>query len=424
MLLSGDAPTLMETSHSLVSALPSGPNAKLPPVVFLLDGIGKNPIPAALRLRDNLPDMCARVWDRCVRHLRQEHGIDLSYSAIEAVDLKSDNAVVIHTLVLVAVQLCQLRVLQFLGVEASCYLGHSTGETVMAYVDGLYTLEQVLSIAYLRASAALESSKRRGTPAVMTVVSGVAAEVVEKSIAPFDVEVVCRNHGTNVTVAGPLSAVENALAALKSTCTEANSLRIVPLETDGVVYHRYDFFPPDILARLRRSLQQVVPISKRSSKKWISSSQPAVLKPVIGANYYAHNTVSRVEFEQACRRIPEGALVIEIGAMSMWKNTITKKLPVSAAHCSLAQKSVSQIYKEIARSGVPMRDVWDAEAGSRVHVEELFRFQHEEAVIVHRRQAPVTAPSLVGPKSHPFDHVFSFDLAGPMHLSLCILRSV
>ena len=308
----------------------------------------------------------------------------------------------VNTIVLAALQLCQVELLKSFGVVATCYVGHSAGETVMGYADGLLTLEQALSVAYYRATFSLEASKRYKTACVMTAVSGMDALEVEKRINSYDVQVVCRNHASNVTLAGPVSAVNDAIKTLKSVST---SVRIVPLQTGGVVYHREDLFPVDILKRLRHTLHQVVSVSKPSSGKWISSSQPEVLVPVVGAEYYSHNIRSCVEFERACARIPKGAVVIEVGTTPIWGNVVTKKLH-GLTHFSLAQKSLCQIYAELTAS-----DLWDAETKSRVYVEDLFCFQHNDPVMVHRRSQFIKLPSTM-PSHNPFDHVFGLELNG------------
>jgi acyl transferase domain-containing protein len=134
--------------------------AKKPPVVLLFSGNGGGEISVEnLQSLSETSQIWRNTWAKCREHLQTAHNLDLDQSARSSDDI-DEFAVARKSVTLCAVQICQVNLLQEMGVESDYYLGHSAGETAMGYADGTLTLEQALSVAYLRAKYAKVAADR------------------------------------------------------------------------------------------------------------------------------------------------------------------------------------------------------------------------------------------------------------------------
>jgi hypothetical protein len=112
-----------------------------------------------------------------------------------------------------------------------------------------------------------------------------------------------------------------------------------------------------------------------------------------------------VEFEQACERIPNGAIVVELGTSAMFHH-LHRHLPQSGIGCysvaakgsETAQKQAELLYAELFLRGVasppekvapPIEDI--RVGADRVYVEDLFRFDHSDRVRVHHKKTATKA---------------------------------
>eukprot|EP00884_Botryococcus_braunii_P022876 jgi/Botrbrau1/9272/Bobra.180_1s0029.1 len=152
------------------------------------------------------------------------------------------------------------------GILPNGVLGHSAGDYLAGYADGALTLQQTLSIAMERASAAVSSS----TNGLMAAVglSAVDAEAFLNKENCDMVVVACDNSPTNVTLSGPAQELRPLLNKLK-----ADNIFVREVDTRGVAYHSP--LLDGSIADLEAALKKLMPVPTKRSTKWISSVFPS-----------------------------------------------------------------------------------------------------------------------------------------------------
>lgn len=78
---------------------------------------------------------------------------------------------------------------------------------------------------------------------------------------------------------------------------------------------------------------KVIKEPKRRSSKWVSSSVPesswnTELAQYSSPEYHTNNLLSSVLFEEACKHIPEHAVVIEVAPHGLLQAILRRSLPV------------------------------------------------------------------------------------------------
>lgn len=88
---------------------------------------------------------------------------------------------------------------------------------------------------------------------------------------------------------------------------------------------------------------------KRRSKRWICTSQPESewnkTEVIFScAEYYTNNLTNPVYFEEACRYIPENAIVIEIAPRGLFQSILRRSLGERVTNISLTnQRDPNQV---------------------------------------------------------------------------------
>ncbi len=145
------------------------------------------------------------------------------------------------------VQVALAAQLAELGVRPSAIIGHSVGEVSAAYLSGMLSLREAVTVSYHRGRL---QSRQAGTGGMLAV--GLAEDVAAARIRDLDgVEVAAVNSPTGVTLAGDSGPLEQLERELTAEGVFARALRV------EVPYHSHLMDP--ILAELQAELSGLQP---------------------------------------------------------------------------------------------------------------------------------------------------------------------
>ncbi|EIE22203.1 ketoacyl-synt-domain-containing protein [Coccomyxa subellipsoidea C-169] len=202
------------------------------------------------------------------------------------------------------------------GIIPGGVVGHSAGETACGYGDGCFSREQTVMVAYHRGRMCPDHGISGGLMAAV----GLGAEVAEARLAAHGKDscvIGCDNSPICTTLSGPEADLKPLLEQLK-----ADGVFVRELDTRGLAYHSPILQPH--LPELQAALEEVVPEPKERSATWLSSSyavdNDSTEARLCSAAYQTHNYASRVQFRQACGRIPKGAILLEIGPHALMRS--------------------------------------------------------------------------------------------------------
>ena len=206
------------------------------PIVLLFSGNGQDIDMDVLRHQSSQSRVWCETWARCRQHVLSAYRLDLDfYNHNDSEAHDTHDHIVLTTLVLVALQVCQVEWLREVAVEVSFYLGHSSGEIPMAYADGVLTLEQALSVAYLRVEHALRAKAHALEPHCMLAL-GLSVREFQECDGAEGVEVACENSEHLITIAGRRSLVDDFLEKLAFN-PPPRKVHHKFLNTGGIAYH-------------------------------------------------------------------------------------------------------------------------------------------------------------------------------------------
>lgn len=319
------------------------------------------------------------VFARCSEHLSEKWQCDSLRRLLawqQTNDMLGESKeypfkdIVDATVCLVAVQIGLVNVLETAGfTRETCdgYVGHSAGEIVAGYFDGCYSLEMTLDIAVLRGRAAADVAAQH--PGAMFTVQGLSREDVEDVIerTKNSVDVACHTGQHQVT----LSGLESDLMVIKTELEGSHpSARVRKINTFGVAFHS-KLISTTTLAKLETDLRAVFgeDCRKLRSGKWRSTcyepGDPAGAD--VGAAYHCRALRSCVEFERACKNIPNNGLIIECGPGAMFRsvfesddqpNGYARHLPLLRCNES-AVETLATAYGHLYLQAVPLSDRTD-----------------------------------------------------------------
>ncbi|CAG0904463.1 unnamed protein product [Darwinula stevensoni] len=225
--------------------------------------------------------------------------------------------------------------------------GHSLGEIVSGFVDGCLTLEETILVAHCRVKSLKIAEIEQGAMASI----GLSLEEALK-ICPQGVTIGCHNSIDNVTISGSPAGVESTVKRCESSGIFAK----------GVPSFGYAFHSPSMdkaAPHLRESLSQVIGQPKKRSAKWVSTSvsRDDPVGEHCSAEYQIRNFCSMVRFQEAMMRVPENAIVIEIGPHSILFPLLKRSLSSKATlvgiqnrrekdNCLYLLKMLGQLYNE------------------------------------------------------------------------------
>lgn len=216
-----------------------------------------------------------------------------------------------------------------------------------AYCDGLITKEEAILIAYARGVALQKAPSIEGTLAVV----GVTVDELYETLPP-DISIACYNAIDNLTISGPRESIMKYVGEWKSKNKFAEII-------EGANKPFHSAYISDAGDLLLEMLEKIIPETKISTEKWISSSQ--IQKMVMKSSeesddegamefegkprvlhcpeYYRRNLVNPVYFSSAMESVPKDAMVIEISPKGLLQTLIKKNLGHEAKVISLSSES-------------------------------------------------------------------------------------
>ena len=278
-----------------------------------------------------------KVYDRCDDYLKKRHNCDSLEKVLAGIAPAESYTAIDGVCGLAAVQICLIELLKHmfgsreeLERRVGGYIGHSAGETAMGYVDNLLTIEQTLSVAYYRSLCGASTVDPKNPGAMYAV--GLPYERARELVKDCEHSTVgCDNDPGLVTLSGSKAELGPILQAEERKWTEAGKkffCRQIP--TFGVAYHSKMLEPG--LGALRRQLRSAIDDKRqrRRSSKWISTcfddDELAEDHPgrFLNSDYHCFNFLNRVRFHSACKKIPDNAVILEVGPHALFRSSIKK----------------------------------------------------------------------------------------------------
>ncbi|GBM54838.1 Fatty acid synthase [Araneus ventricosus] len=242
-----------------------------------------------------------------------------------------------------AIQIALIDVLRSLNVKADGIVGHSTGELACAYADGCCTAEQTILAAYFRGYSVENANLPQGRMAAV----GLPWEEVKK-MCPKDIYAVCDNADDSVTISGLKEPLEKFVESLKQKNIFARMV-----DTHGYSFHCEHILP--IVPTLRKAMNEIIIDPKPRSERWISSSYPKSEwdkqeSKMASAEYFVHNLMSSVLFNDAVKMIPSDAIIIEIGPHFLLQSLLKRTVGPKALYFGLMKRNEENNIKFLMES--------------------------------------------------------------------------
>lgn len=317
--------------YSLLTETPSTEVMQIPnekrPVWFIFSGMGSQ-WPAMAKDLMRL-DVFKNSIKTCSDVLKP-FGVNLEDILINGSEATFDN--ILNSFVsIAAMQVALTDVIKTLGLEPDGIIGHSVGEVGCAYADGTLTAEQAVLAAYSRGRAILESELPAGAMASV----GLSWEECKKKCPP-EIYPACYNSADNVTISGPVDAMNKFIEELT-----ADNIFAKVIKSSGAAFHSK--YIADAGPRLRKALDDIIPNPKPRSSKWISSSIPesawnTPLAQHSSAAYHVNNLLSPVLFYEALQHVPENAIAIEIAPHGLLQAILKRALGPNVTKLGLVKR--------------------------------------------------------------------------------------
>ncbi|KAG8183231.1 hypothetical protein JTE90_014406, partial [Oedothorax gibbosus] len=231
-----------------------------------------------------------------------------------------------------AIQMAFVDLLTFLGLSPDGIVGHSTGELICAYADGCCTLEESIMSAYWRGKAVESANLPSGAMAAVGLSWKEAQKLCPKGIFPA-----CDNADDSVTISGLKEPLEKFVAQLTE---EKIFARVV--NAYGYAFHCECVHPA--ASTLREALSKFIKNPKPRTDRWLSTSYPESEwdKPACktaNADYFVHNLMSSVLFNDALKKIPSDAIVVEIGPHFLLQSILKRVIGKDASYIGLMKRN-------------------------------------------------------------------------------------
>jgi fatty acid synthase len=311
---------------------------KRPPLYFVFPGMGSQwPAMGAAFARSETA-VFRRTLEQCQNAISGE--LDLC-----GLLLKSDtdfSTAVAAQVAVVTFELALFEQLTALGVRPDGVIGHSIGELACAYATGALTLEQTMQVALARGRS-LES-QLNGDGAMAA--AALCAEEARR-LCPEEITVACYNSSHSVTFSGRAAVIERFVDNLTRRGIDA---KLIPCA--GIAFHSPYLDP--CVPIFRQALEALfgtdtLPKTKPYETTWISSSCQEE-QPACDIDYLVGNLANPVYFQQAVERIPQGAIVVELGPSAPLASLVANDL-ASAEVITMARRNeptLAQFYNGVS----------------------------------------------------------------------------
>ncbi|GFS52214.1 fatty acid synthase [Trichonephila inaurata madagascariensis] len=231
-----------------------------------------------------------------------------------------------------AIQIALVDLLKHLDVTPDGMVGHSTGELLCAYADGCLTHEQTLLSSYYRGQSVENANIPQGGMAAVGLSWSQAQKICPEGIYPA-----CDNATDSVTISGEKVPLEKFVEKLKQ---DNIFVRLVNS-------HGYGFHCKHVHAAapaLRKAQEKLIPNPKPRSERWVSSSYVESEWDLpdcrmASAEYFVHNLMSSVRFNDAIQKIPPDAIVIEVGPHFLLQSILKRSVGTRASYFGLMKRN-------------------------------------------------------------------------------------
>ena len=261
-------------------------------------------------------DRCYAALPSDVKNIVTTGGLDESCTVLD------------ETTAICVISLALLELLKVVGIVPDGLIGHSLGEISACCADGCLTPVQAVQLAYRRTKCNTDHAADIA-PGAMASTGLTWEEAGER--CPEGVWPACNNiQGIikNVTVSGEREAVERFIAQLKEEGVFAKKIK-----SSGFAFHS-PLMQPVVNEKTLEILRRVIPDPKRQSPKWIVTSIPPNKpqdEPVLcSAQFHLNSLTNPVFFHEAITKIPQDAVVIEIGPHALLQAILKKSLSPEA----------------------------------------------------------------------------------------------
>ncbi|KAG8183232.1 hypothetical protein JTE90_014407 [Oedothorax gibbosus] len=231
-----------------------------------------------------------------------------------------------------AIQMALVDLLTFLGLSPDGMVGHSTGELICAYADGCCTLEETILSAYWRGKAVESANLPSGAMAAVGLSWMEAQKLCPKGIFPA-----CDNADDSVTISGLKEPLEKFVVQLME---EKIFARVV--NAYGYAFHCECVHPA--ASALREALSKLIKNPKPRTNRWLSTCYPesewdTPSCKTADADYFVHNLMSNVLFNDALKKIPSDAIVVEIGPHFLLQSILKRVIGKDASYIGLMKRN-------------------------------------------------------------------------------------
>ena len=286
-------------------------------------------------------------------------------------------------------------------MNATAVVGHSSGEIAAAYAAGALSHESACKVAYFRGQV---TGKLRAT--TETVGAMISTNIPEPEVPEYlgrldlgswkdTVHIACVNSPTNVTLSGPLDAINLLKDDLDQRGIFAQKLNT------GIAYHSPAMSAvADEYASLMGFLEPGLAKSHIGLVSMISSVTGHVVSPkrLATPQYWVANMVSPVRFADAVQGLSDGAEqllsrgpgvitdLIEVGPHAALRRPVKDSTSSSLRYHSVLERAKSPLETTLSLLGT------------------LFCYRHPVSILTGNLQAEGNLPFLVDCPPYPFDH--------------------
>lgn len=239
-----------------------------------------------------------KALDQCSEFARRDLYHVIQYGFQTALD---------EVLSIVAIQVGLIELLKEFQIidEITGYLGHSSGEIVCSYLDGLTDLQETMSIAFARGIFA-NRIQDKGLMLSVSISLKEAAQILKDPKYDQTLCIACINSPQNVTFAGePESILQLASELQKQKIFNRF------LHTQEKAYHSF------LMKKHEEKLFNLLACSMKNekrlrSKKWISTIA-GCKDHVFDPKYHVKSMIEPVDFYSAIQKVPSNSVILEIG---------------------------------------------------------------------------------------------------------------
>ena len=217
---------------------------------------------------------------------------------------------------IVSIQIALIDFTRSVGIEPDFLIGHSLGELVTAYADRCISKEQAILCAYGRANITMSCKLKRG---MMAVVNLRWDDL--KQICPQGVVAACHNSDMYNAISGEYNEMIKFLDSLSK-----KHIKYIIVESCGIAFHSSHL--DSTREKAFENMKNIIIEPKKRSPKWISTCFIDELNSIsrqASAEYFDHNMISPVLFQEAIEKLPEKTVIVEISPSGIFKNILSSK---------------------------------------------------------------------------------------------------